>query len=116
MVQAIFFDVDGTLVSFRTHTVSPGVLDALHRLREKGIKLFRLDHHQGLVDRNETFLDHVACDFEGSSSCSLAVSGLQHEQFLFLDREFHILHIMVVFLQSIADLDEILVCTRHDFS
>lgn len=40
MISAIFFDIDGTLVSFRTHTVSPAVLDALHRLRAKGIKLF----------------------------------------------------------------------------
>ena len=40
MTKAIFFDVDGTLVSFRTHRISPQVLQALHALREKGIKLF----------------------------------------------------------------------------
>ncbi|MCI8912874.1 MAG: Cof-type HAD-IIB family hydrolase [Lawsonibacter sp.] len=40
MTKAIFFDIDGTLVSFDTHRVSPAVLDALQRLREKGIKLF----------------------------------------------------------------------------
>lgn len=40
MVRAIFFDVDGTLVSFQTHRVPQPVLDALSRLREKGIKLF----------------------------------------------------------------------------
>lgn len=40
MIKAIFFDIDGTLVSFRTHRVSPTVVDALHKLREKGIKLF----------------------------------------------------------------------------
>ena len=40
MVKAIFFDVDGTLVSFRTHTISPAVLEALHALRAKGVKLF----------------------------------------------------------------------------
>ena len=40
MTKAIFFDVDGTLVSFRTHQVSPAVVQALHTLREKGIKLF----------------------------------------------------------------------------
>ena len=41
MVQAIFFDVDGTLVSFRTHTVSPGVLDALRH--EKSIVQISMD-------------------------------------------------------------------------
>ena len=40
MVKAIFFDVDGTLVSFRTHTIPPSALEALHALRKKGIKLF----------------------------------------------------------------------------
>jgi len=40
MIKAIFFDVDGTLVSFRTHKVSPGTVRALHKLREKGMKLF----------------------------------------------------------------------------
>lgn len=39
MVKALFFDIDGTLVSFRTHRISPAVLDALHTLRRKGIKL-----------------------------------------------------------------------------
>lgn len=40
MIQAIFFDIDGTLVSFQTHCVSSPVLDALHQLHKKGIKLF----------------------------------------------------------------------------
>ena len=40
MVQAIFFDIDGTLVSFRTHQMSAGVRSALHTLRDQGIKLF----------------------------------------------------------------------------
>ena len=40
MTKAIFFDVDGTLVSFKTHRMSPAVLSALHRLREQGMKLF----------------------------------------------------------------------------
>lgn len=40
MVKAIFFDIDGTLVSFKTHRISPGVLDGLRRVQEKGVKLF----------------------------------------------------------------------------
>lgn len=40
MVKAIFFDIDGTLVSFNTHKVSTAVRDAIKRLREKGIKVF----------------------------------------------------------------------------
>ena len=40
MTKAIFFDIDGTLLSFETHTMAPSTLNALHKLREKGIKLF----------------------------------------------------------------------------
>lgn len=40
MIKAIFFDIDGTLVSFQTHRISPAVLDGLHRLQAKGVKLF----------------------------------------------------------------------------
>ena len=40
MVKAIFFDIDGTLVSFKTHTIPESTLNALAQLREKGIKVF----------------------------------------------------------------------------
>jgi Cof subfamily protein (haloacid dehalogenase superfamily) len=39
-VKAIFFDVDGTLVSFRTHRVPPSAAAALAGLRAAGIKVF----------------------------------------------------------------------------
>lgn len=39
-IRALFFDVDGTLVSFATHTVPKSALDALAAAREKGILLF----------------------------------------------------------------------------
>lgn len=40
MVKAIFFDIDGTLVSFNTHTLPQTAITALKQLREKGIKVF----------------------------------------------------------------------------
>ena len=40
MIKAIFFDVDGTLVSFKTHTIPDSAMQALHTLRSRGIKLF----------------------------------------------------------------------------
>ena len=40
MIKAIFFDIDGTLLSFKTHCVSPSTVDAMAQLRKKGIKLF----------------------------------------------------------------------------
>ena len=40
MIEAIFFDVDGTLLSIKTHKVPESAMKALYLLREKGIKLF----------------------------------------------------------------------------
>ena len=39
MIKAIFFDVDGTLVSLRTHAVPQSTQNALARLREKSAQL-----------------------------------------------------------------------------
>lgn len=40
MIKAIFFDIDGTLVSFKTHKIPASAELAIARLREKGIKVF----------------------------------------------------------------------------
>lgn len=40
MIKAVFFDIDGTLVSFNTHKLPESTIRALARLREKGIKIF----------------------------------------------------------------------------
>lgn len=40
MIKALFFDIDGTLVSFNTHTIPQSTLNAIAELRKKGIKLF----------------------------------------------------------------------------
>lgn len=40
MIKAVFFDVDGTLVSFDTHTIPTSTLTSIAQLRAKGIKVF----------------------------------------------------------------------------
>jgi len=40
MIKAIFFDIDGTLLSFKTHKVSQSTIDAIHAVKAKGIKVF----------------------------------------------------------------------------
>lgn len=40
MIKAVFFDIDGTLVSFKTHKIPESTLYALGVLRQKGIKIF----------------------------------------------------------------------------
>lgn len=40
MIKAAFFDIDGTLVSFRTHDIPASAVEALRCLHAAGIKLF----------------------------------------------------------------------------
>lgn len=42
MIKAVFFDIDGTLVSFKTHKLPDSTVRALDLLREKGIKVFKI--------------------------------------------------------------------------
>ena len=40
MIKAVFFDIDGTLVSFHTHRIPDSAKQALCRMRERGVKVF----------------------------------------------------------------------------
>lgn len=40
MVKAIFLDIDGTLVSFKTHKIADSTIESLMKAKEKGIKIF----------------------------------------------------------------------------
>jgi hydroxymethylpyrimidine pyrophosphatase-like HAD family hydrolase len=44
MIKAIFFDIDGTLLSFKTHQVPESTQQAFQLLKEKNIKVLR---HEG---------------------------------------------------------------------
>ena len=39
-IKAVFFDIDGTLVSFQTHQVPESTVEAIKQLRDRGIKVF----------------------------------------------------------------------------
>ncbi len=40
MIKALFFDIDGTLVSFHTHKIPASTIEAINAVRKKGIKVF----------------------------------------------------------------------------
>lgn len=40
MIKALFFDIDGTLVSFNTHKIAQSTIDGLNIAKERGIKIF----------------------------------------------------------------------------
>lgn len=50
-IKAAFFDIDGTLVSFKTHHIPESTHIALAKLREKGIKVFiSSGRHMSAID------------------------------------------------------------------
>jgi len=60
IIKAVFFDIDGTLVSFKTNTVPESAKQALHKLREKGIKIIVA------TGRSITAIDHIKdLNFDG---------------------------------------------------
>ena len=40
MIKAVFFDIDGTLVSFKTHQIPVSTIEALEAAKAKGIQIF----------------------------------------------------------------------------
>ncbi len=52
MIKAIFFDIDGTLVSFKTHRMSDNLKETLRKLQERGVKLFISSGRAKLVMNN----------------------------------------------------------------
>ena len=39
-IKALFFDIDGTLVSFQTHRIPQSTVDALTKAKQKGVKIY----------------------------------------------------------------------------
>lgn len=52
-IKAVFFDVDGTLISFKTNKIPESTLEAIKKLREKGIKVIVA------TGRSINSLDHI---------------------------------------------------------
>lgn len=53
MIRAVFFDIDGTLVSFDTHRVPESAMRAIDELKAKGIKVFIA------TGRSELLVDNI---------------------------------------------------------
>lgn len=62
MIKAIFFDVDGTLLSYKTGIVPESTKRSLRRLREKGIKIYIATgrHSSEMVD-----MPDMGTEFDG---------------------------------------------------
>lgn len=73
-IRAVFFDIDGTLVSFNTHRVSDATVEALAELRRRGVKVILATGR--LLNQTEV-VSHIK--FDGyitlNGCCCLAEDG-----------------------------------------
>ncbi|MCM1312547.1 MAG: Cof-type HAD-IIB family hydrolase [Bacteroides sp.] len=78
-IKAIFFDIDGTLVSFKTHTIPPSAIQAIHAAREKGVKIFIA------TGRPMPFIDNLgALEYDGIITVNGALCATSEGKVLYL--------------------------------
>ncbi len=65
MIRAVFLDVDGTLVSTRTHLPSPRTAQALLRAKERGILLFVATGRHTRIPEEGYIMDLLPDCFDG---------------------------------------------------
>ncbi|MCI9264099.1 MAG: Cof-type HAD-IIB family hydrolase [Oscillospiraceae bacterium] len=65
MIRAVFLDVDGTLVSTRTHLPSPRTVQALLEARERGILLFVATGRHTRIPEEGYIMDLLPDCFDG---------------------------------------------------
>ena len=80
---------------------------------QQSVQVSRIDHQNCFFFGLVSFVYQVASDLQSCLSGSLTVTALQHIQLLVLNSEFHILHIVIVVFQSLANLDEFVVSFRE---
>lgn len=58
-IQALFFDIDGTLVSFRTHRIPQSTVDALEQAKAKGVKVYISTGRAKMIVTNLGQIEHL---------------------------------------------------------
>ena len=80
---------------------------------QQGIQLLGLYAENSLFLVDHALVHQVNSDLQSSGSGTLAVTGLQHVELAILNGELHVLHILVVLLQTVGDVSELLVHVGH---
>ena len=58
-IKAAFFDIDGTLISFKTHKVPQSTISALTKAKQNGIKIFISTGRQVALINNINDIKHL---------------------------------------------------------
>ena len=78
-IKALFFDIDGTLVSFKTHKIPQSTVDALEQAKKNGVEVYISTGRPQLIINNLGQIEHLidgyittngACCFVGDKVVS----------------------------------------------
>ncbi len=58
-IKALFFDIDGTLVSFKTHRIPQTTVDALEEAKRNGVEVFISTGRPPMIINNLGQIDHL---------------------------------------------------------
>ena len=59
MIKALFFDIDGTLVSFKTHQIPQSAIDAIMQAKKQGVKIYISTGRPFLLINNIDGIKHL---------------------------------------------------------
>ena len=82
---------------------------------KKCVEISGIYHCHSFFFRAHTFVNKIAGYLQSSLSGPLAVSCLKHIELAVLNGKFHVLHISVMILKSLADILKLGKCLREFF-
>ena len=74
---------------------------------QQGVQGTGLDHSHGLLLVDHALVHQVTGDLQGGGSGTLAVAGLEHVELAVFHGELHVLHVVIVIFQNLADLGKL---------
>lgn len=80
MIKAVFFDIDGTLVSFKTHQIPESAKEAIRQLKAGGIKVFIATGRHCRVINNLSGLEFDGYITLNGSSCYVGKDKLIYKR------------------------------------
>ena len=74
-IKALFFDIDGTLVSFNTHRIPCSTIEAIEAAKQKGIKIFIATGRPLVYINNLADIAHLVDGYVTTNGACIVIDG-----------------------------------------
>ncbi len=74
-IKALFFDIDGTLVSFNTHRIPRSTIEAIEAAKQKGIKIFIATGRPLVYINNLADIAHLVDGYVTTNGACIVIDG-----------------------------------------